>query len=69
MSFSITFGFEKVVEAGVDLGCEFSFQLFEPQAVVNEIGRVGLFLCRDSQKVLLECLEYEIFRLGKGHSR
>ena len=25
VSFSITFGFEKVVEAGVDLGCEFSF--------------------------------------------
>ena len=53
MSFSITFGFEKVVKAGVDLGCEFRFQLFEPQAVGNEIGRVGLFLGRDSQKVLL----------------
>ena len=68
MSFSIAFGFEKVVKAGVDLGCEFRFQLFEPQAVGNEIGWVGLFLGRDSQKVLLECLEDQIFSLGKGHT-
>lgn len=44
MSFSIAFGFEKVVNAWVDLGGVFSFQLFEPQTVGDEIGWVGLFL-------------------------
>ena len=67
MSFPITFGFEKMVEAGVDLGCEFIFQLFKPYTVGDEIGRVGMFLGRDSQKVLLECLEDQIVLLGKGH--
>jgi hypothetical protein len=27
-----------------------------------------MFLGRDSQKVLLECLEDQIFFLGKGHT-
>jgi len=67
VSFSIAFGFEKVVNAWVDLGGVFSFQLFEPQAVGDEIGRVGLFLGRNSQKVLLECLKDQIFFFGKGH--
>jgi hypothetical protein len=67
VSFSIAFGFEKVVNAWVDLGGVFSLQLFEPQAVGDEIGRVGLFLGRNSQKVLFECLEDQIFLLGKGH--
>ncbi len=44
MSFSIAFGFKKVVNAWVDLGGVFRFQLFEPQTVGDEIGRVGLFL-------------------------
>jgi hypothetical protein len=68
VSFPITFGFEKVVKARVDLGGEFRFQLFEPYTVRDEIGGGGISLCRNSQKILLECLEYEIFRLGKGHS-
>jgi len=56
-----------VVKAGVDLGCEFRFQLFEPQTVGDEIGRVGMFLGRHSQKILLECLEDQVFLLRKGH--
>jgi hypothetical protein len=44
VSFSIAFGFEKVVNAWVDLGGVFRFQLFEPETVGDEIGRVGLFL-------------------------
>ena len=67
MSFSIAFGFEKVVNAWVDLGGVFRFQLFEPQTVRDEIGWVGLFLGRNSQKVLLECLKDQIFLFGKGH--
>ena len=68
MSFSIAFGFEKVVNAWVDLGGVFSLQLFKPQTVGDEIGRVGLFLGRNSQKVLLECLKDQIFLFGKGHA-
>ena len=69
MSLPITFGFEKVVKAGVNLGGELTFHLFEPYTVGDEIRRVGLFLSRNSQKVLLECLEDQIFILGKRHTR
>jgi hypothetical protein len=57
-----------VVNAWVDLGGVFSLQLFKPQTVGDEIGRVGLFLGRNSQKVLLECLKDQIFLFGKGHA-
>ena len=57
-----------MVKARVDLGGKFTFHLFEPQTVGDEIGRVGMFLGRDSQKVLLECLEDQVFLLGKWHS-
>jgi len=57
VSFSIAFGFEKVVYAWVDLGGVFRFQLFESQTVRDEIGWVGLLLGGDSRKVLLECLK------------
>jgi len=57
-----------VVKAGVNLGGELTFHLFEPQTVGDEIGRIGMFLGRDSQKVLLECLEDQVFLLGKWHS-
>ncbi len=54
MRFAITFGFEKVGQARVDLGGKFTLQIFQTNAVREKVGWVGGLLGGDRLQILLQ---------------
>lgn len=54
MRFAIAFGFEKVGQAGVELGGKFGLQFLQKNAVREKVGWVGGLLGGDRIQILLQ---------------
>ena len=68
MRFAITFGFEKVGQARVELGGKFCLQFFQTNTVRKKVGWVGSLLGGDRLQILLQGNKEKSLGVGEGHS-